>query len=185
MLFYIITPIVSSILGWLLCYFLSNYIQKKYLPQLAAQLARDAGEKTETYLLTQVDIEKRLADPTLVDKAMPILETHINEFLNEKLPKQIPMLAMLITTKTTEKVKEVFVHELKTLFPVFITQIAQNAKNDKDFGASINRKMVELTSNKLLSPFVGHEIRKIRIWGFIVGLIIGCVNVLIGYLFHI
>lgn len=113
-----------------------------------------------------------------IDKLMPHIESHIDYFLREKLPKSMPMIAMLIGDKTIGQIKEVFVGEIKVLFPQLIGQYTDSLLDDE--------RLYSLVTDKLQSAAVYAYITglkqkgnrlffKIKLGAFCFGLLYGLV----------
>src|SRR3954468_24697408 len=101
----ILIPIISAFIGWF-----TNWIAIKMLfhprepkkilgvtfqgifPKRQKQFAAKLGKLVSSELLSFSDIEQKIADPGNVNKIMPLLETHIDTFLREKLTVEIPMI---------------------------------------------------------------------------------------------
>lgn len=145
--------------------------------QFAAQVARLLSSE-----LSFDEVEKTLSDPAKVDKLLPILETHIDVFLREKLTAQIPMLGMLIGDKTIGQVKAVFLKELEEIFPTLMKQYIATLQHDLNLENLIADKVSGLSLGKMedmLQQILSPQFRLIKIMGAVLGFIIGVVQVLI------
>ncbi|MEE6186764.1 hypothetical protein [Niabella digestorum] len=175
--FYLL-PVLSAILGWLINRSFSRYLLYRYLPTRQEQIIDSIGNKAAQLISTE-KIESYLADPTLIGKAMPMIEKHIDEFLSVKLPQQIPMLSMFVGNKTTDKIKEVFVDQLQQLFPKVMTEIVTHAQDKFDIKTFVINELssndaITQTKNALASP-----LQKLQYIGLLSGFLIGIVNVLL------
>lgn len=124
-------------------------------------------------------LENKLSSPTLIDKAMPSIEKHIDEFLNVKLQQEIPMLAMFIGNKTTDKVKSVFINQLKELFPQVMTTLWADAKETLRLDKLVSEKLNEVDFRNLSQTSFSVFRKKYELTGLLGGLIIGIINVLV------
>src|SRR5437667_11640415 len=122
----IILPVISAFIGWL-----SNQVVIKMLfhpqkpirvfgltiqgifPKNHKQLAQKLGKLVSNELLSFSDIEQKVTSEENLKKIMPIVETHIDEFLRTKLGKAFPMISMFIGEKTINQLKTVFMDELE------------------------------------------------------------------------
>ena len=172
-------PLISGSIGWLLHIFLGNYFLHRYLPAQKDKIATSLGTQLQT-ILPFTAIEEKINSPALIEKAMPMIETHIDEFLSVKLPQEIPMLAMFVGNKTTDKIKEVFITQLKALFPKVMSNIVNDLKGSFDIGTIIKK---ELKQTDLSGP-LKKELLKFSYMGILTGFIIGLVNLLLFYVFH-
>ena len=191
----ILLPLISAFIGWF-----TNWIAIKMLfhpkipkkilgitfqgifPKRQKQFAMKLGKLVSSELLSFSDIEKKVTNPENVQKILPILETHIDTFLREKLTKEIPMIGMLIGDKTILQVKGVFIKELEELFPLLMKQYMATMNNDLDLERIVTDKVGEFSSDKLedvLNQIMSTEFRFVEIIGAVLGFIIGLVQVFI------
>ena len=56
---------------------------------------------------------------------LPLADTHVDDFLRNKLPKAMPVMSMLVGDKTIAQLKAVFMDELRTLLPEFAERCAE------------------------------------------------------------
>lgn len=193
MLFFI--PVISAFIGWF-----TNWIAIKMLfhprepkkilgitfqgifPKRQQQFAMQLGKLVSNELLSFQEIEQRISDPANVQKILPLLETHIDIFLKEKLSAEIPMIGMLIGEKTILQVKGVFMKELQELFPVLMKQYMTTLENELNLEKIVIEKVGRFSSNKLediLNQIMSAEFRFVEIIGAVLGFIIGLFQVLL------
>ena len=191
----IFIPVISATIGWL-----ANRIAIKMLfhprepkkilgitlhgiiPKRQRQFAMKLGKLVSSELLSFSEIEQKISDPANVEKILPLLETHIDIFLREKLTTEIPMLGLLIGDKTILQVKGVFMKELKTLFPVLMKQYMTALQHDLNLEKIVIEKAGNFSSDKLeeiLKRIMPTEFRLIEIIGAVLGFIIGVIQVAI------
>ncbi|MDB5248654.1 MAG: YheB [Segetibacter sp.] len=192
---FVLIPLISAFIGWF-----TNWIAIKMLfhprepkkifgitfqgifPKRQKQFAMKLGKLVSKELLSFSDLEQKISDPANVEKLMPVLEVHIETFLKEKLPVQIPMLGMLIGEKTISQVKGVFIKELEELFPVLMKQYMITLESELDLEKIVIEKVGNFSSDKLediLNQIMSTEFRFVEIIGAVLGFIIGLVQVLI------
>jgi uncharacterized membrane protein YheB (UPF0754 family) len=191
----VVIPVISAFIGWF-----TNWIAIKMLfhprepkkilgitfqgmfPKRQQQFAMKLGKLVSNELLSFGEIEQKISNPENVQKILPILETHIDTFLREKLTVQIPMLGMLIGDKTIGMVKEVFLKELEELFPTMMKQYMTTLQHELDLEKIVVEKVDGFSSDKLeeiLNQIMSSEFRFVEIIGAVLGFIIGLVQVLI------
>jgi uncharacterized membrane protein YheB (UPF0754 family) len=191
----LVIPVISAFIGWF-----TNWIAIKMLfhprepkkilgitfqgifPKRQQQFAMKLGKLVSNELLSFGEIEQKISNPENVQKILPILETHIDTFLREKLTVQIPMLGMLIGDKTIGMVKEVFLKELEELFPTMMKQYMTTLQHELDLEKIVVEKVDGFSSDKLeeiLNQIMSSEFRFVEIIGAVLGFIIGLVQVLI------
>jgi len=192
---FIVIPVISAFIGWF-----TNWIAIKMLfhprepkkilgitfqgifPKRQQQFALKLGKLVSNELLSFSEIEQKIANPANVAKILPVLETHIDNFLRQKLTTEIPMLGMLIGDKTILQVKSVFLKELEELFPVLMQQYMTTLQNDLDLEKIVSEKVGNFSSDKLediLNQIMSTEFRFVEIIGAVLGFIIGLVQVLL------
>ncbi|HEX8461215.1 MAG TPA: DUF445 family protein [Segetibacter sp.] len=188
-------PIISAFIGWF-----TNWIAIKMLfhprkpkrilgitfqgifPKRQRQFAAKLGKLVSSELFSFADLEQKISNPENVEKLMPVLEEHIEHFLKVKLTQQIPMLGMLIGEKTIGQVKEVFINELKELFPVLMKQYMGKLQSDLDLEKIVTEKVGLFSSDKLediLNQIMSTEFRFVEIIGAVLGFIIGILQILL------
>ena len=191
-------PLISAFIGWF-----TNWIAIKMLfhprepkkilgitfhgifPKRQQQFAMKLGKLVSNELLSFEDIEQKIANPQNVEKLMPVLESHIDTFLKEKLTAQIPMLAMFVGEKTIAQVKSVFMAELQELFPILMKQYMTTLQTELDMEQIVTDKVGRFSSDKLeeiLNQIMSTEFRFVEIIGGVLGFLIGIVQVLLTLL---
>lgn len=192
---FFVLPVISAFIGWF-----TNWIAIKMLfhpkhpvkilgitfqgifPKRQQQFAVKLGKLVSNELLSFAEIEQKIANPANIEKILPILETHIDVFLKEKLTVEIPMIGMLIGEKTILQVKTVFVNELTSLFPVLMKQYMNTLQSELDLEKIVVEKVAGFSSDKLediLKQIMSSEFKFIEIIGAVLGFIIGIVQVLL------
>ena len=174
---YIILPLVGALIGWLvnlaLVKWLLYSVVPKRLPALAAQLGVLATKEFLAF-----DIEKKISDPSNLEKAMPVIESHVDNFLRNKLKEQMPMVSMFIGDKTIQTIKAVFIKELETLFPEIMNQFAGNMKSKLNISKTVADKILSISPGALEQK-MKKELRLLQLAGAVSGLLIGIAQVLI------
>lgn len=171
-------PIISAFLGGFFNYSYGKYFLKTYLPNKKQQIASVLSEKVKS-LLPLNDIEHQLTHPDLMQKSMPSIEKHIDEFLNIKLPQEIPMLTMFVGNKTIDKIKEVFIDQLLQLFPKVMEEFISNAKDKIDIQSYIIKELNKIEHNQSLKKALSTPLKKFSYTGMFLGFLIGVLNVIL------
>ncbi|MEO5563103.1 MAG: DUF445 domain-containing protein [Chitinophagaceae bacterium] len=179
---YIIIPLVSAFIGWLINKIAISIFFQKLWPKRQPQLAR----KISGFVIAEfssLNLEQKIASPANLEKARPVIETHIDDFLRNKLKEQMPMIGMFIGDKTIQSLKEIFMRELETLFPEVMKNFAGNMKNDLGIEEIVMTRINDFSSHKLKAA-LSKEVRSFELLGAAAGLIIGLVQVaLISWFF--
>lgn len=194
----LIIPVISAFIGWV-----TNWVAIKMLfhprepkrflgitfhgifPKRQQQFAEKLGKLVSAEFLSFSDIEQKISSPENLKKIMPMIETHIDDFLRHKLSNEMPILSMFIGDKTINSLKEVFMKELEILFPQVMKQYAANLKTELDLEHIVIQKVSNFSSDKLeeiLYQIMSKEFRFVEIIGAAIGFIIGVVQVAITVL---
>jgi uncharacterized membrane protein YheB (UPF0754 family) len=187
--------LISGFIGWI-----TNWIAIKMLfhprkpinilgitiqgifPKNQSQFAQKLGKLVSGEFLSFSDIENKISEPTNIHKMMPLIESHIDTFLKERLSEQLPMISMFIGDKTISRLKSTFMQEIETLLPPVMKSYAGQLKNDLDLEAIITQKVAHFSSDRLeelLYQIMAKEFRFVEWVGAVIGLIIGSLQVLI------
>lgn len=188
-------PLISAFIGWF-----TNWIAIKMLfhprepkkilgitfhgifPKRQQQFAEKLGKLVSNELLSFQDIEQKITNPANVQKLMPLIENHLEDFLRKKLADQMPIISMFIGDKTIEQLKKVFAAELELLFPVIMKNYMNNLQAELDLERIVTEKVASFSSAKLeeiLNAIMKKEFFFVEIIGGVLGFIIGLVQVLL------
>jgi len=194
----LLIPVISAFIGWF-----TNWVAVKMLfhprnpkiilgyniqgifPKRQEQFAQKLGKLVSEELLSFTDIEEKITNPENLQKVLPQLETHIDHFLRVKLADSMPVISMFIGDKTIDKLKNVFLEELETLFPKLMKDYAGTLKNQLDLEQIVTDKVKAFSSDKLediLYQVMAKEFRFVEIIGGVLGFIIGLLQIVITLL---
>ncbi|OQP56952.1 hypothetical protein A3860_10280 [Niastella vici] len=196
----IIIPFLSAFTGWA-----GNWLLIKLLfhpqkplrlpgftiqgiyPKRQKQLAAQLSALVSRELLSFSDLEAKITSPDSFSKIKPTVEEHVDDFLRNKLKEAFPMIGMLIGDRTINTLKEIFMNELETLFPVIMKAYMQNLQKDLNLDKLISDKITSLTPSTLeaaLYANMGKELAQARLVGLVLGLLVGLIQVGIIILFQ-
>ena len=155
------------------------------VPANFKKLSRKLADIIYQQLITQKDhLISEITSADKMEALMPHIESHIDFFLREKLPTSMPMIAMLIGGKTIGQIKEIFVSEIKVLFPDLIGQYADRLLDDDRLYPMLTEK---LQSAAVYSYVTGMREKgsrlflKLKLGAFAFGLLYGLLIDLILY----
>jgi uncharacterized membrane protein YheB (UPF0754 family) len=192
----ILIPVISAFIGWF-----TNWIAIKMLfhprepkkifgitfqgifPKRQKTLAANLGKLVSDEFLSFTDIEEKISNPQNLKQVMPVIDAHIENFLRRKLPDEMPVISMFIGDKTINRMKAVFIRELKELFPALMKQFTGNMKNELDLEHIVYTKVSAFSSDKLeeiLYQIMSKEFRFVEILGGIIGFLIGLLQIFIS-----
>ncbi|MDE1192798.1 MAG: hypothetical protein PW786_11755 [Arachidicoccus sp.] len=175
---YWLFPIACAVACWLYiiiaAYFLQRSVSLKKIignniPYITDFISKTLANNKETVIRTVTSEES-------IDKIMPEIDTYIQEFLTKKVPEQLPMIAMFLGEKTTHQIKEVFIKELRILFPKVISQFIGTAMDDQRLPDILTQKIAESTdslSDVKISKALSPALLKAKIYAFVFGLLFG------------
>jgi len=191
----ILTPLLTALLGWFLTWFFIKMLFRPYLPQKwfgfsvqgiipkrQPELSARIGKLFNEELITFKQIEDKILDASTLQKITPEIEMHIDYFLRVKLKDAMPMVAMFVGDKTIIQLKEVFMTEMKVLFPDIMKSYVKELQKDLNIGEKITLKLTALPAMKI-EAFVLQKLKKewcyVQIAGTLLGFIIGAFQVII------
>ena len=193
----LVIPIISAFIGWF-----TNWIAIKMLfhpreprrilgitfhgifPKRQKIFAEKLGKMISAEFLSYEDIEEKIANPKNLEKLMPMIEEHVDNFLKNKLSDEMPFLSLFIGSKTIKSLKKTFMQELEILFPQIMKRYAGHLEEELDLEKIVIDKVSAFSTDKLediLYQIMSKEFRFVEILGGVIGFIIGIIQVLITY----
>jgi len=193
----LVIPLISAFIGWF-----TNWIAIKMLfhpkepkrilgitfhgifPKRQKIFAEKLGKMISVEFLSFEDIEGKIANPQNLEKLMPMIEAHVDNFLRNKLSDEMPFLSLFIGDRTIKSLKKIFMQELETLFPQIMKSYARHLQEELDLEKIVTEKVSAFSTDKLediLYQIMSKEFRFVEILGGVIGFIIGIVQVLITY----
>ena len=193
---YIITILLSTFTGWVTTWiaikmlfhprkpikFLGLTIQGIF-PKNQQLIAQKLGQVVGKELLSFDEIEEKVTNPENLQKLRPDIEAHIDNFLSNKLKDVFPMLSMFIGEKTTSQLKDAFLMELESLFPVLMKNYMGKLQGELNLEKIVTEKVANFSSGKLediLNQITKREFKFLEFIGGFFGLLIGLVQVLVA-----
>jgi uncharacterized membrane protein YheB (UPF0754 family) len=191
-------PVISAFIGWF-----TNWIAIKMLfhpkepkkilgitiqgifPKRQQQFAEKLGKLVSQELLSFADIQQKLVHPDNIQKLMPVVEEHIDQFLRKKLAEEMPVISMFIGENTIQQLKGIFMKELESLFPVIMQRYMGHLQQELDLEKIVTQKVAAFSSDKLediLQSILSKEFRFVELIGAVLGFIIGLLQVLLTLL---
>jgi len=113
---------------------------------------------------------------------MPIIEEHIDDFLRNKLKKEMPFIGMFVGDKTIGSMKKVFMTELETLFPNIMKSYASNLIADLNIENLVSQRIVDASIRELetsLKKKFSKELRTMELTSASIGFIIGLLTMVV------
>lgn len=193
-----VIPVISAFIGWV-----TNWVAIKMLfhprqpkkilgvtfhgifPKRQQQFAEKLGKLASAEFLSLGDIEQKISNPENLQKVMPMIETHIDDFLRNRLKNEMPVISMFVGDKTIDNLKKLFMQEIEILLPQVMKQYAANLKSELDLEQIVIQKVSKFSSDKLEEVFyqiMSKEFRFVKIIGAVIGFIIGLIQIFITQL---
>ena len=194
----LLIPFISAFIGWF-----TNWIAIKMLfhpkepkkilgltfhgifPKRQRQFAEKLGILVSTELISFKEIEEKIVNPENIKKIMPLVEIRVDEFLRSKLGEAFPMISMFIGENTINKLKDVFMTELETIFPELIGSYMKDLESQLDLNKIVTEKVYGFSSDKMetiLNQIMSKEFRFVEVIGGVLGFIIGIFQVILTML---
>ncbi|MEO6729906.1 MAG: DUF445 family protein [Ferruginibacter sp.] len=154
-------------------------------PKNQRLIAEKLGQVVSKELLSFEEIEAKVTNPENLQRLRPDIEGHIDNFLRNKLKDVFPMLAMMMGEKTVLQLKDAFLLELESLFPILMKSYMNKLQHDLDFEKIVTEKVAGFSTGKLediLNQITKKEFKFLEVIGGVFGLLIGVVQVLAAYL---
>ena len=194
----LIIPLSTAFSAWLIFKLLITVIFRPYrptrilgwkvqgiLPSQQRSIATQTGKIVAEHFFSIDVIKSKLTNPSVLKKIMPAIEEHIDDFLRNKLKKQMPFIGMFIGDKTIDSVKQVFIKELETLFPKMIGDYAENLVNDLNIQTLVTDKINAIRIEEIENIFQKNLSRQLKVAEvaiIAIGLLIGFITALIIFL---
>lgn len=155
------------------------------LPSKKTFIASEIGRFAAKHFISTGVIEAKINDPSNLQKIMPVIEEHIDDFLRNKLKKEMPVVGMFVGDKTIGSLKKVFITELETLFPKIIGGFVSNIVNDLNIEQFVVQKIRDISLSGVEIAFqndLSKELRLIKLISGLIGLFIGLITMVIIYI---
>lgn len=174
-----VLPVAGAVTGWIVNEILVRSLLKKAVkrqPQIADTLGTMAAGLIDTDKLVE-----KLKDPANLVSIKPVIEAHVQTFLQVKLKEKMPAIAMFVGGSTLDKLRDGLLEEIDILLPDVIAGYADKMTRDLQIRQLVSDKIAALPEEKitsLLHQSLGKELRLLKTGGAITGFITGLLAVL-------
>lgn len=191
----LLVPFVAAFASWLMIKIAIASLFKPYkpikilglqfqgiLPKLKESYTKEIAHAISNEILNSTIIHKKLTGVETLEKSMPVIEEHIDNFLNHKLKEAIPVISMFVGEKIINQLKELFLQELKELFPSIMSQFIGNLSQSSELEEEIVLKLQSISvaeTEVLFYKNCKKSLRRIEIGFAIGGLIAGAAQLLV------
>ena len=197
---YLVTILLAGFIGWATIWFavkmlfhphnavnIFGYKLQGIFQKNQSRLAEELSKMVSADILAFADIEKHITSQENLEKLKPEIEKHVDAFLNHKLKDVFPILSKFIGVKTSNQLKDAFMVELETMFPVMMGQYMHQLKNDIDLEKIVFEKVSGFSSEKLeeiFKKFTRKEFQFLELAGAFFGCFIGAIQVVFNIVTH-
>lgn len=197
---FIIVLLFSSFTGWFIAWLIIQFLFwpvnslslgigkiQGFVPAIQKQFAHKAGELIQAEFIAYKGLEEKLADPQLIAKLRPEIETHVDHFLHEKIKTVFPIIAQFMGEKTINQFKTALLSEIDDLLPALLKNYAAELKNEIRLDHIVEEKLDALSAKQLKKVFysnAGRQITRFKFACSFIGFMTGIITVLILFLFN-
>jgi len=185
-------PVLSAFTGWIVVKVMLKLVFRPLeprkimgftwqgiIPRHKQQIAERIGKIAATEFANFPGIEQKISDPANMEKIKPVIESHVDDFLRNKLKEQMPMISMFIGDKTINTLKVVFMQEVEALFPHVMKEFSGNLKNDLDIEQMVVSKISRISPGQIeaiIHDNLGKQFQLAAAFGALIGLLIGLIQ---------
>lgn len=172
-------PILSAMIGWLSIQLSVKLLLARIFPRQRQPWTLQLAQKISTEWFTEEALEQKITDPRNFEKIRPQVEEHIDDFLRQGLPKAFPIISTFIGERTINQLKEIFMKELETIFPVVMKGYVKNLQQDLHLEQMIVDKASSIstaTIQRAVYQSLGAHINKAAGLAAGLGLLIGLIQ---------
>lgn len=148
-------------------------------PKRQQALAEKLGQLVARELFSMKDVRRHLQGDEFVAHVTKVIETKVDEFLQNNLMEAIPMAAMFLGSDMVDKIKHVLVDCLARAVPELGELFIGHLEKNMDVEAVVREKVAAFSSDKLEAMLLGimqREFRFIEGVGAVLGFVIGLVQ---------
>jgi uncharacterized membrane protein YheB (UPF0754 family) len=185
-------PFVAAFTGWFTTWiaiymlfhprnpkrFLGITIQGIF-PKRQRQVAEKLGSVVAKELIHFDEIAAQLKDPEMLKGLNPVIERHLDNFLQVKLKEKLPIISMFVGDGTMQKIKDGMLEEIALLLPEIIHQYTDALSEKIDIEKMVTEKVTNFSSDKLeeiLQAVMKKEFHFLEIIGGVLGFAIGLIQ---------
>jgi len=185
-------PIIAAFTGWFTTWiaiymlfhprnpikFMGITIQGIF-PKRQRQVAEKLGSVVAKELIHFDEIAAHLKDPEMLKGLNPVIEQHLDNFLQIKLKEKLPIISMFVGDGTMQKIKEGMLEEIALLLPEIINRYTDDLSVRIDIEKMVTEKVTNFSSDKLeeiLQSVMKKEFRFLEIIGGVLGFAIGLIQ---------
>jgi uncharacterized membrane protein YheB (UPF0754 family) len=147
----------------------------KFLPEWKVQLAEAAAGLVNVQQLK----EKVLQDDNK-EAIQKLLESKVDDFLDNKLKEKIPVLSMFFTEGLRKQIRTILIDELMNMLPAVMNQVASHAEKNLNISSILKEKLEVITVDFIHEKYkivVEPSLRKLQFAVAVFAFILGWIEV--------
>lgn len=154
----LLIPIIPALTAWFMIRWFIRYFFRPVkvvkvmgisfqgiLSKNQKEIATFVAASVTKELMNSGMIGNKLSNPETLEKAIPAIDAHIDHFLNVKLKASLPVISMFIGDRVTNQLKDLFMEELKELFPSVMAQFIQSLEDNNEIEQEIAAKIYSIS----------------------------------------
>jgi uncharacterized membrane protein YheB (UPF0754 family) len=194
---WLLFPLIGALIGWLIAaagvWLLFNPAKPTTIAGIQIQglvhkrkaaLLKRISNIVATEFFSMQEIEEKLVSSDNFQKLMPSIEGHIDEFLQHKLPKAMPVLSMFVGEKIIKQLKDLFMEELAIIFPAVMKKYVAQLQQEINLEDVLQAKLAAIPSERIevaIKELFAKELRLMKVMGALAGLLIGLIQLIIAW----
>jgi len=160
---------VIALLTGLVTWFISwSYIKLLFFPKTPLIIGKYQWDSPLHQIIKNLPISSLLEQhkSNSFETILPFIDSNLDSFFKERLVQKMPIISMFIGEKTIAQLKEVFIEELRQLFPDLIGELTKSIQ--MDFLSTLSIKWMPILETVLMNAT-----QKLRWISFLIGLVWG------------
>lgn len=156
-----------------------------FLPYLQEQYAVTAGTNVQAALISGKILENNLSNQAIFEQLKPVIEQHVDHFLQEKLSQVFPLLYKFMGEKTLAQFKQAFLAEIDILFPELMKKYGSEWLNTVPVASIVTGKIATVTPDAMqatIHQYAGKTLLQYQFLCTLAGLVTGGIIVLMLWL---
>ncbi|MDX1776099.1 MAG: DUF445 family protein [Desulfobulbales bacterium] len=188
-------PLIGALIGWL-----TNYIAIKMLfhpkdevkiffipvqgvfPKRQKDFARKLGQIVSEELVSAEEITAHLKEKATSEAIINHIAQRLEEGLSSRLPRAFPILAMVLSSDITAKIKSFLGEQIGSLNEELVEKLSGELEEELDVHRLVEEKVAAFSSDKLeeiLFSIMRREFKFVEMVGAALGFLIGVAQVLL------
>ena len=151
------------------------------MPALQPLLAEKVVAAIEKGLLSEEWGKEQINSDLIMQDLKPAIGDHVDRFLDERLTETFPLLAKFMGEKTMLKLKQAFLSEIETIFPLLVKEYGIKLLVYLEPEKLVEKMMCEIDAGELKKAIkikAARQLIFIKIAGAVAGVIIALLQLL-------